>query len=265
MKISYEELFEILADEAIEILEQHDKIENQIKDVSHISTTKDVLKMIQEGYCLKTKVQTKISWKLKLLMVAIIIITLSSISFALTNKKPQLITGENQDLIENQDYLSIVVTDSNIGDYLLDRRNNVWKSSEIIKRVSSDVLLPFDVQDFTVKYEDGKYVIPQMIFWNGDMIVLTKEDGEGWILEKGDKIIIELQKYMYNDQKRRYVSLGYIYDGKLVDTEYLTTDLGQTIEFVAEENGEYHFCFVNVGSYSITFNGVLYTLPNIID
>lgn len=258
MKISYEDLFDMIAEDAIEILVNHDDILKKVDEFSHTSTQNDVLNLIREKTVLRIKSKSKKMWKMKLFIAAIIIIAISAMSFALTSKQPQLISEKNKILIEDKKYLTMIVKDSSNINPLKMTKPNAWKESNVIKRVNKDILLPQEVKEFEVVTGNGEFIIPQMIFWNGDMIILTKQDNAGWQLSGGDKIIIDLEMYDYKDYENRYISLGYVYNGKLIETNYYLSDLKEPIEFVASKNGEYHFCLTNVGSYSVTFKGSLW-------
>lgn len=259
MKISFYDAFELIADEAIELLVNSDEIEKQLEINTYEQTIQDVYGLIENNRCVTRKKKKKISLKIKFLIAAVIIMMMSTLSLALQNKGAQLFSALSKSFIEAKEGFSIVVEDS-MGNVIQGNKAespdaDAWKSSKVINRVGNNILLPYTVKEFETECKDGKYIVPEIIFWNGDMVIFTKEDGSGWQLNKGDSLILELENNDDKNSESKYISFGYVYNGKLVETEKMIGQVNQPFEIVAEKKGEYYICIMNVGVDSITFRG----------
>ena len=124
---------------------------------------------------------------------------------------------------------------------------DVWKYSSVVKRVEDDFLIPRSVTEFKTLYSDGKYITPEIMFANGEIVVFTKEDGSGWKLKKGDIIVVEINEYdsEVNYGKNPGMGQGIAYfqiiNGKFYkDKIHYGDTLEQRFELVAEKRGEYY-------------------------
>ncbi len=111
--------------------------------------------------------------------------------------------------------------------------------------ISPSVIREVDVQDG---------ITPELIGGNNAMGIFTKDDGSGWTLEKGDKLCWDFEKYPLNSGSEVGQSLiiGYIKDGTLFDGKLFQSQLSETYEVEATEDGMYYIYFQCVSSDNIS-------------
>lgn len=258
MNISFYDLFDCIAEEVVELLEEHGcYTEKTVDSYSVDATIQNVMSLIsKESTAFKVKPKRTKIW---FLLAAVFIVMISAISFGASDRGAELITDTNRHLVGKNGIGSVVIMDSegNIieGKLASIPGNEVWKTSTVIKSVKGDLLPPHSITEFPTKKVDDKYVTPEIIFDNGDMVIFTKEDGSGWNLKKGEKIEFIVEEYPIESFKKGQ-AIGYwiVRNGKLLtDSLQVCTDtVNQGYEFTAEKRGKYYICFMNSSSDPIS-------------
>lgn len=245
MKINYYQLFDVVDEYAVEML-----IDKAPNNDSYQETISGVKKMLENSTA-KTKV--KKTKKLYILLAATLVLIVGTMAFANSKRGAVLIDESNRHLVGKEDEMAVTIFDKegNVVDGQLPSEPNkdVWKSSSVVKRVESGFLIPRSVTEFKTSHKDGKYITPEIMFTNGEIIIFTKEDGSGWRLKKGDTLVVEMIEYdsEVNFGKGPGMGQGIAYfqiiNGKFYkDVIHYEDTLEQRFELVAEKRGEYYIC-----------------------
>ena len=217
MKINYYEAFDLIAEEAVDLLAEHQSDDSFLDKFS----VEDTLSAVQGNMTQKKVVKKRMPMKIRFLIAAVMVLMVAAISFADRDGGAQLITDENRHLVgketivDSEDVL-IIDKDGNIvnGELPTDRTEDVWKTSSVIKRVK-DANSPSSITEITVEKKEDIFVTPEIITWNGDLVIMMKEDGEGWYLEAGQSLIYDVELYPseINDGNGQVVAFYQICDG----------------------------------------------------
>ena len=245
MKINYYQLFDVVDEYAVEML-----MDTMPNNDSYQTTITEVKKMLENPTVIMKSKKTK---KIYILLAATLVLIVGTIAFAFANSKggAQLIDESNRHLIGKEDEMGVSIFDKNgsliEGQQLAAPNKDVWKSSSVVKRVESGFGIPRSVTEFKTSYSDGKYITPEIMFTNGEIVIFTKEDGTGWKLKKGDTIVVEMNEYNseVNFGKDPGMGQGIAYyqiiNGKFYkDTIHYGDTLEQRFELVAKKSGEYY-------------------------
>lgn len=273
MKVSYYDMFDLLAEEAGQLLSQYEDQDISLEDFTADRTIRAVKSQIKEAQKVKRIRKPKLA--VRLLISAILIMLLGTIAAAAYN---------NTSIFEILRWGSAVVDDSNrayVGkevhsdtsssessydvhskpdaqaylDELEKRREEIIEKSTIINRIDNLTDVPKTVNYFPVVLDGDKYTTPEIIFGNGAMIVFTKEDGSGWNLQEGESLVFETEMYPseINLGKGQHILYGYVYNGSLVmDSQTDELSLSVSYQLKAENEGEYYICLVSSSSDPIT-------------
>lgn len=124
------------------------------------------------------------------------------------------------------------------------------KTDLITKWENENGISPSVIRDVNV--QDG--ITPELIGGNNAMGIFTKDDGSGWTLKKGDKLCWDFEKYPLNSGSEVGQSLiiGYIKDGTLFDGKLFQSQLSETYEVEATEDGLYYIYIQFVSSDNIS-------------
>lgn len=160
----------------------------------------------------------------------------------------QYITEENRDFIGTQTVYS---------DYFLDINTKQYKleNNPIIKNMDPDIHLDSALassSNFIVKEENNKYITPEVIGTNGSVGIFTKKDNSGWMLNKGQVLTINFNKYKSKIVENQTVVIGYIVNGRMVNGQSFR-ELSGTYKITSDEPGEYYIYIVNASSEYIAF------------
>lgn len=266
MKINFYELFDMINEEAVDILLSTDKnrYENEINYFSSLNTINAVIDNIDTPIFVKKKRK-----QLPFILIAILIVTLSASVLAgnennfLSKIRASLINNSNRHLIGKSEFEEnpIVTKDENFTPSKEEK--DIFSNSSIIKSVAPDTLLPSSVSYFQVtQKDDSEYLIPELIFTNGTMIVLTQSNGDGWYLKKGEQLGIHIDLYPSESTNKtgQTMEFRYICNGELTKNSYVADNvLSTNYEITAERDGLYYLCIHHVSSDSITIkSGQLY-------
>lgn len=134
------------------------------------------------------------------------------------------------------------------GDYQWDSR--------LIEAVPKDVFAPKTIIEFEVSGADGYDVTPEIIFTNDVMVIFTRENGEGWFLDKGESLTFEAEQYPlengWNGDGGQWIEYRSIRDGELSPDSYADNKRIQKFTVTAEEEGEYYIALGCAGTEPIT-------------
>lgn len=267
MKLSYYDAFDIISEDAGKLLAS---LESQAVNADKYSskiTREEVLKKVRKPKSVSGK-----RIRLRLLIAAILILSLSGVAFAashydLFRDGAALITDENRDLVgkEMEMTASVYDKDGNLvsGPGLAPEPSleEVIGDSGIITGAEDHgdlCMIPHSISYFPVDERTFPDTTPEVIFDNGAMIVFTKEDGSGWHLRKGDTLIFETREYhseinLAQPDKGQSVQFRYVLDHTLM-TESTTSagNLKLRYELRADQDGEYYICIVGCSSDPIS-------------
>ena len=258
MKLSMYEAFDLVAEEAVELLAEYDRTAEAVQEYSAETTIRAVLgdgksfpghnsnisdgefsDLSRLGMGKKTvkKRSRKMTWKVRLLAAAIIVTAFCSASFARFRGNMRRIDGAelvdetNRDLVGKVEtgIASVYDADGKLlnGDELYEAYGDPdpdlfnWRISSVIQQVADGVYIPATIDEFPVREADGEYRTPEVIFRNGAMVIFTKEDGSGWDLKKGGTLRFEVEEYPseIGFGKGQNVSFVYIFNGLMMDGE----------------------------------------------
>lgn len=115
--------------------------------------------------------------------------------------------------------------------------------NRIITGTAVQNLIPNSILE--VPEESGSY--PKLIIPNGDMALLTQENGEGWRLAAGDSVTVSYKLYA-TEGNGTTLLLGHVKDSIIMEDELAKeTFLGQ-YTFTASEDGVYYFYLMGASS-----------------
>lgn len=279
MKISFYELFDLMAEEALELLSE-DTPDSETQSSSE-ATINGVLEMISQKE--RPHVFKKKKMIRRLLLVAVIGIGVSAAAVALANQ-PIILNGvllrigaeEINDA--NRAYVgkemkaghtaevrreSEIREEAAAGTSSRLESERTYELPDFIKGIESYEKLPYAMDTFESKKEDGYYTTPEIIFTNNAMVIFTKEGNKGWKLKKGQTLHFETEEYPseVNQGRGQAIIYTYILDGKLMNKDYGDGRRGisQNYDLKAEKSGEYYLCLTGASSDPISIkSGRLY-------
>lgn len=279
MKISFYELFDLMAEEALELLPE-DTPDSETQSSSE-ATINGVLEMISQKE--HPRVFKKKKLIRRLLLVAVIGIGVSAAAVALANQ-PIILNGvllrigaeEINDA--NRAYVgkemkaghtaevrreSEIREEAAAGTSSRPESERTYELPDFIKDIESYEKLPYAMDTFESKKEDGYDTTPEIIFTNNAMVILTKEGNKGWKLKKGQTLHFETEEYPseVNQGRGQAIIYTYILDGKLMNQDYGDgrRGLSQKYDLKAEKSGEYYLCLTGASSDPISIkSGRLY-------
>lgn len=260
MKINYYEAFDLIAEEAVDLLAEHQSDDSFLDKFS----VEDTLNAVHGNMTQKKVVKKRIPMKIKFLIAAVMVLMVAAVSFADENEfKTQLITDENRHLVGKEgmadaDSILIIDKEGNIVSGKISEpptKREVWGKSTVVKRVKAD-FIPSSVTEIKVKKEGDAYITPEIITWNGDVVILTKGDGDGWELEKGQSLTLDVDLYPneYFRERGQIVVFYKIYNGTFYSEDRESErSIEKHYEIKANRKGEYYIAFGNNSSDSISF------------
>lgn len=276
MKLRINELLLLISDQTAKVIT--DEVDTKFIEnkFSAEVTKKAVLQMIDteqveknEKYMLNPVKRKKTKkWVIRIILAAVFILSFSTVIFAvrkkdiLRNGGAVEITDENRKLIgtnkggiseiynKNGELQAIYDTNGKKIDEAEIREAEImgaWKYTGIIKSIEEDELQPKSYTKIKVEELSGRWVIPEVMFDNGALIIFTKPDGSGWSLKKGDGIEIELEEYTTELYGTKGQEVGYflIENGRLNKEIVSKTGLNQEVLLDIELAGVYYPCIMN--------------------
>lgn len=280
MKISFYELFDLMAEEALELLSE-DTPDSETQSSSE-ATINGVLEMISQKE--RPHVFKKKKMIRRLLLAAVIGIGVSAAAVAVANQ-PIILNGvllrigaeEINDA--NRAYVgkemraghtagkvqreSEIREEAAAGTSSRMESERTYELPDFIKDIESYEKLPYAMDTFESKKEDGYDTTPEIIFTNNAMVIFTKEGNKGWKLKKGQTLHFETEEYPseVNQGRGQAIIYTYILDGKLMNQDYGDgrRGLSQKYDLKAEKSGEYYLCLTGASSDPISIkSGRLY-------
>jgi len=94
----------------------------------------------------------------------------------------------------------------------------------------------------------NSYSTPEIILVNNSACVLTKEDGTGWNLDKGDTLKYNFEKYKSSVVDQQNLIIGYVKDGVMYQGESYNQQLENTYVLEAQDKGEYFIYLLSASS-----------------
>ena len=270
MKVSYYDLFDMIAEDAGKLLSQAEQSPIHPENYSPDNTITAVREKIKGTESHKKRAH-KNTFRLRLLIAAVILLSLSGIAFAayqyeLFRDGAALITDENRDLVGKEMHnltASVYDKDGNLvsGPGLAPEPTLeavIIKDIEPAAGTNEPFPLPHSVTHFAVKENGNSCTTPEIIFDNGVMVIFTKEDGSGWHLKKGETLVFESTEYpseinAVTPDKGQCVGFYYVFNNTLMrksDTSLRELDL--KYELTAEQDGEYYICLIGASSDPIS-------------
>ena len=275
MKVCYYDLFDMIAEDAGKLLSQAEQSPIHPENYSPDNTITAVREKIKGTESHKKRAH-KNTFRLRLLIAAVILLSLAGIAFAayqyeLFRDGAALITDENRDLVGKEMHnltASVYDKDGNLvsGPGLAPEPTleDVMKETDIIKDIepaagtNEPFPLPHSVTHFAVKENGNSCTTPEIIFDNGVMVIFTKENGSGWHLKKGETLVFESTEYpseinAVTPDKGQCVGFYYVFNNTLMrksDTSLRELDL--KYELTAEQDGEYYICLIGASSDPIS-------------
>jgi hypothetical protein len=124
--------------------------------------------------------------------------------------------------------------------------------NRIIKEIQIDNYSPSSIIEVIVDKAGKKsYSTPEIILVNNSVCILTKEDGSGWSLEKGDTLEYNFEKYKSSVVARQNLIIGYVKDGVMYQGESYQ-ELIDSHVMKAQEKGEYFLYILSASSDYLT-------------
>lgn len=279
MKISFYELFDLMEEEALELLpEDTPDSETQSSSEATINGVLEMISQKERPHVFKKKKMIR-----RLLLVAVIGIGVSAAAVALANQ-PIILNGvllrigaeEINDA--NRAYVgkemkaghtaevrreSEIREEAAAGTSSRLESERTYELPDFIQGIESYEKLPYAMDTFESKKEDGYYTTPEIIFTNNAMVIFTKEGNKGWKLKKGQTLHFETEEYPseVNQGRGQAIIYTYILDGKLMNKDYGDGRRGisQNYDLKAEKSGEYYLCLTGASSDPISIkSGRLY-------
>ena len=247
MKINYYEAFDLIAEEAVDLLAEHQGDESFLDKFS----VEDTLSAVQGNVTKKTVVKKKVPLKIRFLIAAVMVLMVAAISFADGDGGAELITDENRHLIGKNEGISVSVFDK-LGNLisgngaLETKKEDIIGKSSVLKDIKEGAVIPGSVYEFASSGNKEYFITPEVIASNGEMIIFTTPDLKGYRLEQGEKLIFEVE--LYSTGKKQAVLYQIIIDGVLQSESIQLLGDEQKLEIVAEKTGEYCISLLNINS-----------------
>lgn len=112
-------------------------------------------------------------------------------------------------------------------------------SSRLITDIEAEPLDPSSYTEIRPQTVRGKSTVyPELIMVNNSVCILTKENGSGWELEKGDVIIYGYEKIKSEVVETQALNIGVIQNGVMKEPIVFRNESG-VFTFTAEEDGKY--------------------------
>lgn len=125
-------------------------------------------------------------------------------------------------------------------------------SSRLVNDIEAEPLDPSSYTEIRPQNVRGKSTVyPELIMVNNSVCILTKENGSGWELEKGDVIIYGYEKIKSDVVENQALNIGVIQNGVMKEPIVFRSE-GGVFSFTAEEDGEYFIYLHSASSDYLT-------------
>lgn len=129
----------------------------------------------------------------------------------------------------------------------LQRKAEGIPENRIIEDIQDSSFIPSSVVEIPLETAKSAWDIPGVILTNASVAVLTKENGDSWMLSKGDSITCSFEKYPSETVSNQLLIVGYIKDGTLYPGDHFDMMTG-TYTLTAEEDGKYFLYLLSASS-----------------
>lgn len=124
--------------------------------------------------------------------------------------------------------------------------------NRIINEVQTDTGTPSSIIEVIVdRAGTDSYATPEIILINNSACILTKEDGSGWDMEKGDTLAFNFEKYKSRIVAHQNLIVGYVKDGVMYEGETYQ-QLSGSYELNVQDKGEYFIYLLSASSDYLT-------------
>ncbi|MDO4600316.1 MAG: hypothetical protein Q4B39_08885 [[Ruminococcus] gnavus] len=258
MKMNYSDMFDCISDKSAEILNEYEEYE--LNTVFSAANTEKVVisKIMNREHPVKKK--RKI-WKWRVLLAAAMILSASSIVFAVkywqfpNDGGTQLVPEKNRELIGENIQGTALIYDSEGNLINKEDAESVlglydWENCPLIQQIEDETAIPSTFTKIPVKKIGAQYQIPEVIFTSEALVIFTKEDGSGWELNEADEIQISLEEYETKEFRVDGQMIGYklIHNGELKKAEEVREGIRQNCTLSVTEKGEYYPCLIGRSS-----------------
>ncbi|MFB9274397.1 hypothetical protein [Cohnella cellulosilytica] len=161
-----------------------------------------------------------------------------------------VLNDDNRHLAQAPDYASM--REESPGSSINDV-NKTALTSTIIREEQLQSVNAGSITNIALEEQDGRFLIPQLLTGNGDLVIFTKEEGGGWELEPGDELSIRFKldlTHNYSDPNGEYMELGFIRNGEPIKGSFdKTPSFDYTV--TADEAGVYYLYTENYSAGKI--------------
>lgn len=228
--------------------------ENFVEDVCWDDTqaanvsVSEIRKKVNAGITIEKR-QNHLRFKIAIAVTCIIIMSVPCYAFVIKHlDRAAIVDDSNRHLVGKEvqsDYY--IVYD---GEYYTDSYGNSVTeiddliddkpaSSRLVTDIEAEPLEPSSYSEIRPQNVRGKSTVyPELIMVNNSVCILTKENGSGWELEKGDVIIYGYEKIKSEVVKTQALNIGVIQNGVMKEPIVLRNESG-VFTFTAEEDGKY--------------------------
>ena len=124
--------------------------------------------------------------------------------------------------------------------------------NRIIDEIQIENYSPSSIIEVIIdKAGKNSYATPEIILTNNSACILTKENGSGWNLEKGDTLEFNFEKYKSRVVPRQNLGIGYVKDGIMYPWESYQ-ELSDSYVLKAQEQSEYYIYLLSLSSDYLT-------------
>lgn len=124
--------------------------------------------------------------------------------------------------------------------------------NRIINEIQIENYSPSSIIEVVVdKADANSYSTPELILINNSLCILTKEDGSGWDLEKGESLEFDFEKYKSRVVKQQNLLIGYVKDGVMYQWESFQ-QLSASYILKSQDKGEYFIYVLSASSDYLT-------------
>lgn len=120
--------------------------------------------------------------------------------------------------------------------------------SRLVMAIEDEMLEPDSYTEIKpLKEKPKKIIYPELTVENNSVCILTKDDGSGWTLKKGDSLVYEFEKEESIIVDNQTLLVGIIQDGVMKEGVVFRENDG-VLSVTAEEDGEYFVYLLSASS-----------------
>ena len=209
-------------------------------------------------------------WRKRLAVLMMVLVIAAVPGYALMKGKlniSSVVTDENRYLVGTQaedDYYIIIDDDGTCTDSFGNKGtvediislNELPYVSDIVKEIDDPVIKPSSFTEIRGERHFGRSnVYPPTILVNNSICILTDETGEGWYLDKGDTVNVEITEDNIVGQRKQNMIIGCIQDGVLKPGVQLK-DISDGYKLTANVSGIYYIYLLSASSDYLTLESI---------